>query len=68
MDYEGPQTKFNIVVNALPKFTCLKKVYNASMSHKEQIEKAKHYLTGIIHMGCSNLNQIHQAYLDVNIF
>ena len=65
VDYEGPQTKFNLVVKELPQFRSLSHIYSKSDSHDEQMKKAKNYLTGTIHMGCSSLNDIHNAYLDV---
>lgn len=65
VDYEGPQTKFNLVVKELPQFKSLSHIYSKADSHDEQIKKAKNFLTGTIHMGCSSLKDIHNAYLDV---
>ena len=68
VNYEGPQTKFNLIVKELPKFKSISHIYNGNETYDEVIQKSKAFLTGTIHMGCSNLNEIHSAYLDVANF
>jgi len=51
----------------MPQFKCLSHIYSKADSHQEQLKKVQNHLTGTIHMGCSNLKQIHDAYVDVSL-
>jgi len=55
------------VVKEMPQFKCLSHIYSKADSHQEQLKKVQNHLTGTIHMGCSNLKQIHDAYVDVSL-
>lgn len=40
-------------------------MYGQNDSFDEKIKKARNYLSGTIHMGCSSLQDIHKAYTEV---
>jgi len=49
-NYEGVQVKFNLVLNDVPKFTCIEHLWNDNDSFAEKVSKFKHYLQGTIHV------------------
>lgn len=49
-NYEGVQVKFNMILNDVPRFTCLDHIWNDKDTFAEKVSKFKHYLQGTIHV------------------
>lgn len=64
VSYEGVQVKFNMILNDVPKFTCLDHIWNDSDSFSEKVSKFRHYMQGTIHINSESMQQIHEAYAD----
>lgn len=64
VNYEGVQVKYNMILNDVPKFTCLDHLWNDNDSFSEKVSKFRHYLQGTIHINSESMQQIHDAYKD----
>jgi phytoene dehydrogenase-like protein len=61
MGYTSPVMKINLIVDKLPKFKCLEKVYQ---EYQDDEKVALDHLTGTIHMNSESIEAIHNAYVE----